>query len=76
MEPDFTSREIKHYFEEIRVALNKQDAVLLEIKTQVIKTNGRVSLLEMWKEGLMAKVTTVFASISIFWVLFKEFILK
>lgn len=76
MEPDFSTREIKHFFEEIRTSLANQDKTLSEIKQQVIKTNGRVSTLEFWKEGLVAKITGVMATLSIVWVVIKETLLK
>lgn len=38
----FTNRELEHYFKDIRTDIS-------EIKTQVIKTNGRVNKLENWK---------------------------
>lgn len=76
MDNEYTKREIEHFFKEIKDVLVKQDAVLIEIRTEVKNTNERVSLLEFWKEGLMAKITGVMAVISIGWVLFKEFILN
>ena len=66
---DFTNNEIVLMFKEIKTTLER-------VETQVIKTNGRVTLLEFWKEGLMARVTTVFAGISVLWVVVKEFIVN
>ena len=76
MEPDFSTREIKHFFEEIKNSLVNQDKMLAEIKQQVIKTNGRVTALEFWKAGLIAKITGVMATLSIVWVVIKETLLK
>lgn len=66
---DFTNNEIKMMFQEIKHTLDRVEA-------QVIKTNGRVTLLELWKESLMARIATVIAVISVLWVGFKEFILN
>lgn len=66
---DFTNNEILMMFKEIKTTLERVEA-------QVIKTNGRVTLLEMWKEGLMAKIAGVIATISFVWIAFKEIILN
>ena len=66
---DFTNNEILLMFKEIKTTLERVEA-------QVVKTNGRVTLLEMWKEGLMAKVTGVIAAVTVLWVVFKEIILN
>lgn len=68
-EQDYTNREINHMFHEIKETLGR-------IETQVIKTNGRVSALEIWKESIMAKVAGVTSAVAIGWVLLKEFIIK
>lgn len=68
-ETEYSNREIDRMFTEIK-------DLLIEIKTQTTKTNGRVSVLELWKEGLMAKISVSIAGIAIVWVLIKEFILK
>jgi len=65
---DFTNNEILLMFKEIKTTLERVEA-------QVIKTNGRVTLLEMWKEGFMAKVAGIIATISFVWIAFKEIIL-
>ncbi len=66
---DFTNNEILLMFKEIKTTLERVEA-------QVIKTNGRVTLLEMWKEGFMAKVAGIIATISFVWIAFKEIILN
>lgn len=66
---DFTNNEILLMFKEIKSTLERVEA-------QVIKTNGRVTLLEMWKEGFMAKVAGIIATISFVWIAFKEIILN
>lgn len=66
---DFTNNEILLMFKEIKTTLERVEA-------QVMKTNGRVTLLEMWKEGLMAKIAGVIATISFVWIAFKEIILN
>lgn len=55
-------------FQEIKHTLER-------VESQVIKTNGRVTLLEMWREGLTAKITMVIAAVSVGWIAFKELIL-
>lgn len=69
IDSSFSKRELDHYFQE----LNK---TLARIETQVIKTNGRVTVLELWKENIMAKITVLIAGIGIIWTLAKEFIIK
>lgn len=49
MEQDFTNREIKHFFEEIKTSLANQDKVLAVLDGKVTTTNGRVKALELWK---------------------------
>lgn len=39
--------------------LDQQDVVLGRIEAQTIKTNGRVSLLEKWRDSSKAKLATV-----------------
>lgn len=68
-EIDYTNREIDRMFQEIKV-------LLIDIKEQTTKTNGRVTKLEFWKEGLMAKLTGIAATISVSWVLLKELVFK
>lgn len=76
MPQDFTNREIEHFFQEIKDSLEGQDKLLEEIKAQVKLTNGRVTKLEFWREGLMAKISGVVASVAVVWVLIKEFLIK
>lgn len=66
---DYSNREIDRMFNEIK-------DLLVEIKEQTTKTNGRVSALELWKEGVMAKFTGIAATIGVIWILIKELILK
>lgn len=66
---DFTNNEINLMFKEIKTILERVEA-------QVVKTNGRVTLLEMWKEGFMAKITGVIAAITVLWVVIKEFFIN
>lgn len=68
-EDNYSNREIEHFFEEIRSSLER-------IEAQVMKTNGRVTALEMWKETFMAKITVLMSSVGVVWVLIKQFILK
>ena len=68
-ESDYSNREIDRMFQEIKV-------LLMDIKEQTTKTNGRVTKLELWKEGLMAKLTGIVVTISVVWILIKEFIFK
>ena len=69
IDSSFSKRELDHYFQE----LNK---TLARIETQVIKTNGRGTVLELWKENIMAKITVLISGIGIIWTLAKEFIIK
>lgn len=52
IDSSFSKREIEHFFQE-------QNKILARIEAQVIKTNGRVTLLEFWKENLMAKISII-----------------
>lgn len=76
MDPDFSNREISSMFTEVKTLLHGQNKVLEEIKTQVKLTNGRVSLLELWKEGLMARFATGITALGLTWIAIKEFFLK
>lgn len=69
MQDNYSNRELDFKFEQIM-------EVLQRIENQVIKTNGRVSALELWKEGFMAKLAGVIATISVVWVAIKEFVIK
>jgi predicted membrane GTPase involved in stress response len=60
-----SNRELEHYFGELKVTLDR-------IEQQTIKTNGRVSKLEIWKETMTAKIGIIVAGIGIAWLLFKE----
>ncbi len=42
-ESNYSKRELDHYFGDIKQTLEKQNVILEEIKTQTIKTNGRVT---------------------------------
>lgn len=66
---DFTNNEILLMFKEIKDTLARVEA-------QVVKTNGRVTVLEMWRESLMAKIAGIIAAISVLWILFKEIFLN
>lgn len=46
---DYSNRELDRMFTEIK-------GLLHEIRDQTTKTNGRVTTLEMWKEGLAGKL--------------------
>jgi uncharacterized membrane protein YhaH (DUF805 family) len=53
MDGHYTTRELDHYFKDIRDTLE-------EIKVQTLKTNGRVGRLENWRwllTGGMAMIT-------------------
>lgn len=68
-EVEYSNREIDAKFDKIMETLHR-------IEAQTIKTNGRVSRLEIWKETLVAKASGVAATFGILWVVIKEFILK
>ena len=68
-EVEYSNREIDAKFDIIMETLHR-------IEAQTIKTNGRVSKLEMWRETLIAKVSGVAATLGILWVVIKEVILK
>ena len=62
IESSFSKREQEHYFLEMK-------NTLLRIETQVIKTNGRVTVLEFWKEGIMAKISVLLVIAGTLWTL-------
>lgn len=66
-EPNYSKRELDHYFSDIKEILSKQNVMLEEIKTQTIKTNGRVSKLEWWRNAIIWG-TPVLITITIFLV--------
>ena len=51
-ESNYSKRELDHYFGDIRSTLEKQNVLLEEIKTQTLKTNGRVNRLEFWRNAI------------------------
>ncbi len=57
-----SNRELEHYFTDIKSTLER-------IEAQVIKTNGRVTLLEFWKENLMAKISVGLLIIGGLWAI-------
>ena len=63
---DFSKNEIILMFKEIKDTLERVEA-------QVIKTNGRVSNLELWREGLMGKLTVIGIVLSGAWALILTF---
>ena len=69
MSEPYTNRELDVKFEQIVQLLH-------EIKEQTTKTNGRVTKLEFWKESIMAKIAGVVGSITVGWVIIKEFLIK
>jgi hypothetical protein len=62
LETSLTNRELEHYFKDIKITLDR-------IETQVLKTNGRVTLLEFWKEGLVSKVSILLVILGGLWAL-------
>lgn len=56
MEQQYSSRELDHYFKDIRETLG-------EIKEQTVKTNGRVSRLENWRWLLMGGMSIITAMV-------------
>lgn len=83
---EYSKRELDSYFNGIKTAivdserrtsdkLTSQDAVLHEIKTQTIKTNGRVSALELWREGVIGKFVGAFTILGIIWGLILRYFL-
>jgi primosomal protein N'' len=62
LETSLTNRELEHYFKDIKITLDR-------IETQVLKTNGRVTLLEFWKENLMAKISIMALVVGGVWAL-------
>lgn len=62
LESSLSNRELEHYFKDIKTSLER-------IEAQVIKTNGRVTLLEFWKESLMAKLSVVLLVLGGLWAI-------
>lgn len=60
-EKPYTQREIQSLFDGVHKRLSNQDSVLLDIKVQTTKTNGRLSLLEriVWGAGLVIMTVAV-----------------
>ena len=46
---NYSKREIDHWFRDLFSRLDKQDTVLVAIKEQTTRTNGRVNKLEWWR---------------------------
>jgi len=51
-EPNYSKRELDHYFNDMKERLNKQDEMLNKIFEQTSKTNGRVNRLEFWRNAI------------------------
>ena len=69
MSNDFSNNEILLMFKEIKDTLAR-------IEKDSLDHAKRLTILELWKEGFMAKITGIVATISILWVVIKEVILK
>lgn len=65
----YSNRELDSKFEQIM-------GVLQRIETQGQNITERLSALEIWKETLMAKITTIVAGFGVLWLGVKEFLLK
>lgn len=80
MEADYSKRELDTHFQSLETLIKSltehQNIKLDRIETQVLKTNGRVSALEKWKDSVMAKWSALVAGIVILWTLTKEFLFK
>lgn len=76
-EQDFTNREISHFLDEMKnlivTGLQEQNKTLSRIESQVIKTNGRVTILEYWKESITGKMLGATLVISLMWAAFLKF---
>lgn len=59
-EKDYSNRELDRMFGEIK-------SLLIEIKEQTTKTNGRVNTLEHWKESLMGKIIGAGSVVGFVW---------
>jgi hypothetical protein len=62
MSQDYSNRELDRMFAEIK-------ELLVDIKEQTTKTNGRVTKLEFWKEGTTGKFIGATAVISFIWTI-------
>jgi len=80
MDKPYGNRELDNQFRSLKDLIldvtQHQNEKLDRIEQQVMKTNGRVTKLEFWKESIMAKVAGVVGSITVGWILIKEFFLK
>lgn len=52
-EEPYTKREQDYHFKVVLEKLDKQDITLERIETQTLKTNGRVSKLEWWRNAIV-----------------------
>jgi hypothetical protein len=61
---DYNPDSVNATLSRIIQRLDQQDAVLGRIEEQVVKTNGRVSTLETWRDVVTARSAVISAGIS------------
>jgi hypothetical protein len=67
-------QRLKQQDEAATLARAEQKTTLEEIKVQTTKTNGRVSSLERWREGITAKISAiVFVATVVAWLIERLF---
>jgi hypothetical protein len=66
---EYTNRELDSKFEQIMIILQR-------IEDQTTKTNGRVTRLEFWREGLMARVAGIIGTVTVAWIVLKQLLIK
>jgi hypothetical protein len=61
---DYDPHSMDAMFSRVLARLDSQDRILLEIRDEVKKTNGRVSSIEQWRTAMKARIAVIVGLVS------------